>query len=34
MQRIQAQQSKALESMTSETDFPAKISALQNDLRV
>ena len=34
MQRIQLQQSKALESMTNETDFPSKINSLANDLRV
>lgn len=34
MQRIQAQQGKALESMTNETELPSRLNALQNDLRV
>ena len=34
MKVIQDHQSKALEALSSETDFPGKIKALENDLRI
>lgn len=34
MQRIQTQQSKALEQMTNDNDFTGKVNALQNELRI
>lgn len=34
MQRIQMQQSKALEQITNENDFSGKVQTLQNELRI
>ena len=34
LKRVQEQQGKALETLSSETDYPAKINAILEDLRV